>query len=149
MQLFVSYAHKDNEIILPVVEELDKHYNCWIDKDISYGSSWRNEITKAISKSKVILYFVSSNSIVSTECKEEIKLAFKLNKKIIPIIIDNCNLSNTEDEIIKQLTELQWIYLEDIYKLFNVLKSNPLTVIELNIIFNSLILLVLLYLSLR
>lgn len=142
MQLFVSYAHKDKEIVLPVVEELDKHYNCWIDKDIVAGSNWRTEITKAISKSKVVLYFASNNSINSTECNKELELAFKLNKKVIPIIVeDNLNLS-------KELTELQWIYLEDIYKLFTVLKSNPLTVIELTILFNSLMLLVLIYLSL-
>ena len=139
MNIFISYAHKDSEIVLPVVAELDKHYNCWIDKDIVAGSNWRTEITKAISKSKVVLYFASSNSINSTECNKELELAFKLNKKVIPIIVeDNINLS-------KELTELQWIYLDDIYKLFNVLKSNPLTVIEVVTIIN---LILLIYLSL-
>lgn len=143
--IFISYSHKDSEIVIPIVEELDKTYNCWIDKDISYGSKWRNEITTAITKSSVVLYFVSNNSVISEECIKEIELSIKLNKKIIPIIIEevNCNY-----KLVKEINELQWIYLDDIYKLFTVLKNKPLTIIELTVLFNSFILLILLYLSL-
>ncbi len=123
-----------------------------IDKDIPAGNKWRLEITKAISKCKAVLYFVSNNSINSTECAIELELATKLNKKIIPIILEDCNLTKEINEVtsanLKRVNELQWIYLEDIYKLFNVLKNKPLTVIELTVLFNSLMLLIIMALTL-
>ena len=39
--LFVSYAHKDAERVLPFIEELDRNnYRLWYDAGINVGTNW-------------------------------------------------------------------------------------------------------------
>ena len=96
---FVSYSKKDSEKVYQVVRELQKNgYNIWVDKELkqSVGIDWQQDALKAIAKPacKVILYFVSENSLVSAPVCAELCWS-KSNKvkannqgeemKIIPI----------------------------------------------------------------
>lgn len=96
---FVSYSKKDSEKVYQVVRELQKNgYNIWMDKELkkSVGIDWQRDALKAIAKPacKVILYFVSENSLISAPVCAELCWS-KSNKvkdnnqgeemKIIPI----------------------------------------------------------------
>lgn len=117
MKIFISYSHKDEDQIQHVIDELSIIYDVWIDKeDINYGTKWKEEITKGIKCCNVFILFVSNNSLNSKYCNEELDIAVRFNKKIIPILVEEVTLP-------KQLNELQCIYLSDIYKLFNRLST--------------------------
>ena len=130
IKLFISYAHKDKEVIANIVNELNSVYEVWIDvDDICIGSKWNNEIIKAIKCCNYFIIFVSNNSLNSKYCNEELDLAIKLNKKVIPILIEELVLP-------KHLNELQCIYLDDIYKLFSRLTKTKLDITILLLILN-------------
>ena len=80
---FISYSHKDNKIILPIIKELSLVVNVWYDDGIHAGSEWEEIIASRIINCTCFLYFVSKNSIESVNCKNEIHLANKKNKKFI------------------------------------------------------------------
>jgi len=57
---FVSYAHKDAEVIYPQLIKLrDAGYNLWYDEGISPGAEWREELAAAIRGAKGFLLFVT------------------------------------------------------------------------------------------
>ena len=39
--IFISYAHKDSNIVLPIIARLQQDgYRVWYDEGIALGSSW-------------------------------------------------------------------------------------------------------------
>ena len=94
--IFVSYAHKDKDIAYPFIEELQKHFNVWYDDGIKYDSEWADDIIKHLKECEVFIYLVSSNSLNSENCKDEIHSARELHKNFINVIIDdNVELNDT------------------------------------------------------
>ena len=84
-QIFISYSSKDIDQVLIVKELLDKKgFNCWMAPySIPPGSDYASEITPAISQSKVMIAFLSTNFQNSIWTRKEVDLA--LNNKVIII----------------------------------------------------------------
>ncbi len=86
--IFVSYAHKDSERVLPVIHQLyERKYRVWYDEGIKPGSEWPKNIAIHLQKAAAVLVFVSKNSLASPNCKNEISRAPK-DKKMILVSID-------------------------------------------------------------
>ena len=58
--IFISYSHRDEKwldklytMLTPLVSK--ELLNIWVDKQITPGSRWREEITKALSSAKLAL----------------------------------------------------------------------------------------------
>jgi len=74
--IFVSYAHKDTGLVLPVIRALyDRKYRVWYDEGIAPGSEWPSNIARHLAGAAVVLVFVSENSIASPNCKKEVMVA--------------------------------------------------------------------------
>ena len=74
--IFVSYAHADAEDVYPEMAVLhDAGYNLWYDEGIEAGTEWREEIAGAISRSRLVLYFITPQSADSDHCKREVNYA--------------------------------------------------------------------------
>ena len=74
--IFVSYAHKDSELVLPVIYQLfELKYRIWYDEGIRPGSEWPHNIEQHLQKAAAVLVFVSEHSTLSINCKNEIKRA--------------------------------------------------------------------------
>ncbi|MCK5128496.1 MAG: TIR domain-containing protein [Clostridiales bacterium] len=87
--IFISYAHKDSEIAIPIINELYKHkYRVWYDEGINPGSEWPKNIEWHLQKASLILVFISENSLASPNCENEIIFALKQDKKIITVCLD-------------------------------------------------------------
>ncbi len=72
--LFVSYSHKDYELVFNILNYLySKFVNYWYDYDLTTGKRWDEEVIKFISNShcKGCLCFVSKSYLKSDACKEE------------------------------------------------------------------------------
>ena len=86
--IFVSYAHKDSERVLPVIHQLfERKYRVWYDEGIKPGSEWPENIAIHLQKAAAVLVFVSKNSLSSPNCKNEISRAHK-DKEMILVSID-------------------------------------------------------------
>ena len=79
--IFVSYAHKDSDEVLPILDALsDRGYRIWYDEGITPGSEWPEYIAERLNSSSLVLAFVSPASQDSDNCRREI--TFALSKKI-------------------------------------------------------------------
>lgn len=97
--LFVSYAHADSAVVMPVVEALfaDK-YRLWYDEGIAPGSEWPKNIETHLQNAAAVLVFVSAASLASPNCENEVREALKAH----PIFA--CTLDGKEHPLLKNCT---------------------------------------------
>ena len=87
--LFVSYSHRDDAVVYPILDQLyDKRYRIWYDESCENGGDFRDELRIRIEHSDGVLLFVSQNSMNSTYCSMEVILAEKYGKRIFPVKLD-------------------------------------------------------------
>jgi len=95
MDVFVSYSGKDIEFIIKMCSILREH-------GISYWAEYENEesgdnsaakTVSRISEAKVLLVFVSKNANESKRVMNELNCASMCNKPILPVVIDDVELS--------------------------------------------------------
>ena len=92
--IFISHSSKDAEFAQKVCSVMENNnLPCWIaPRDIPYGNYWCEEITAAISKSKVMLFIFSENSNSKSEqVLREIHQAVKNGVTIITIRLTTYN----------------------------------------------------------
>ncbi len=87
--LFVSYAHKDSDLVLPVIRALhEKKYRVWYDEGIAPGSEWPENIALHLRDATAILAFVSENYLSSPNCKNEVQVAVGHKKIPLQVALD-------------------------------------------------------------
>ncbi len=107
MKLFISYAHEDKETVKELVQALSPFHRIWIDtSSIDPGEDWEQAIQRGVLFCDVFLYIASKFSCASPECEKELLFAFKCRKRIIPLILEECQLH-------PGLAKLQWITLHN------------------------------------
>ena len=86
--LFISYSRRDQEFVLRLATDLeDRGAQVWIDQgDIQSGERWRESITRGVQNCKAFVLVVSPDSINSKYVAEELSLALKQRKPIIPLM---------------------------------------------------------------
>ncbi len=106
--IFVSYAHADAGIVLPILEALDKaEFRIWFDSGIETGSEWPAYIADHIKNCNKMIYFVTKRSVDSRNCRNEVNFALSQNKDIVVAYLDNSELTNGLD---LQLSTNQSVY---------------------------------------
>lgn len=62
--IFISYSHKDGEIVEKLAASLSKQgLSTWLDKDhLDSGDNWENQIKSAIFESEICLILLNQNS---------------------------------------------------------------------------------------
>ncbi|MDE0635587.1 MAG: toll/interleukin-1 receptor domain-containing protein [Candidatus Poribacteria bacterium] len=97
LKLFITYSHgnkkeKDRIIIYLKVMRAEGLISVWHDDDILGGDKWQEEIfSKHLPNSDILLYLVSSSSIVSENCNKELEIALAKGIRVIPIILEACD----------------------------------------------------------
>ncbi len=92
--IFISYSHKDNALVFPVIEKLAENgFRVWYDEGIDPGSEWPETIAEHLSKAYCVIAFISNNSINSNECKREISFALRKKINFISIFLEPTELS--------------------------------------------------------
>ena len=87
--IFVSYAHKDSEKVVPVVQALkDAGFRVWYDEGLVQGENYHEDIAEHIALCTTALVFLSSASANSTYCKMEIEYAFSCGKKLSVVYLE-------------------------------------------------------------
>lgn len=92
--IFISYAHKDSDQVLPILDELaDRGYRVWYDDGIAPGSEWPEYIATHLASSGLVLAFISPNSIASSNCRREVTFALAQNKPFVGIYLCETQMS--------------------------------------------------------
>ena len=92
--LFISYARDDRDRVYPVVEKLiTKGASIWFDRRIIGGDDWLVELESQLLRCAGILAFVSRSFVASKYCGREVRFGDALDKKIIPIFLEQAELS--------------------------------------------------------
>ena len=82
-------------LIEPLVKDIEKRANvrCWIDwNGVKSGSQFEDVIVNAIDSVKVVLFFLSENSMNSKHVKMEVNYAYNTRKMVVPIVLDGGSL---------------------------------------------------------
>ena len=107
--IFISYAHKDSEEVLPLIKALqDAGYNVWFDNGIQAGSEWPVYIERRLNDCSLVLAFISECAVSSRNCRNEINLALKLNKEMLVV--------HLEETVLRYGMELQLGSIQALYK---------------------------------
>lgn len=86
--VFISYSRRDGAYVERLREGLAEHgVNAWVDlSDIPVKARWRAEIEDGIRRSDIFLFVVSPDSVASAACGEELDLAVRFGKQIVPLV---------------------------------------------------------------
>ena len=91
--IFVSYAHKDASVVVPILEGLAKSgLRIWYDKGIEAGAEWPAYIEEHLRSSDRVLVFISSASVNSVNCRNEINFAAAKNKEMLVAYLEDVEL---------------------------------------------------------
>lgn len=91
--VFVSYAHKDTDIVLPIIRGLhDRGVRVWYDGGVEVGNEWPEYIAEHLAKSFCVVGFVSRNFGDSHNCRREINFAIEERKEPIVIYMESKSL---------------------------------------------------------
>lgn len=94
--VFISYKTEDFTNAQLVKSALESNgISCWMAPEcIPGGSSYANEIPRAIRNCKVFVLILSSKAQISTWVPKELDQAINENKVIMPFMIENCALTD-------------------------------------------------------
>ena len=103
LQVFISYSRKDGLIADRVVGGLTRRsIDVMIDtRELLAGDDWRDELEKMIQSADTVIWLVSKHSIGSTEVQWELETLQSLNKRLVPVRIDDIEVDELPPTINK------------------------------------------------
>lgn len=106
-KVFVSYARDDSRKVKRITQKLIEHgFEFWMDtSNLKSGDDWSEKIIKAINSCGKFLLFMSAASMSSKNVEREVHTAFKMDKKIIIIRLDDSKVPLSLDY---QIGRIQW-----------------------------------------
>ena len=114
---FVSYAHRDAEVVYPEIQRLDlMGYRVWYDEGIDPGNEWPEEVAGALKRSSQVIVFVTEAAVASRNVRNEINYALKLAKPFLAIHLDETELPPGMDLQMSSIQAiLKWRMDEQVY----------------------------------
>ena len=112
--IFISYAHKDSDTVLPILEALSEAgYRIWYDAGIGKGTHWGDYIANHIDNCAVFIPFISKAFCESKYCQREMFRASEKDVDALPIYLENVNLSEVSSGNDMWIGPLQKMFLYD------------------------------------
>ena len=91
--IFVSYSHKDSDKVFKEIKRLNEDgYRVWYDEGIAPGNEWTDEIASALENCSLFVVFLTKNSVMSPNVKNEIDFAIDEKIPAIGIYLEECSL---------------------------------------------------------
>ena len=91
--IFISYAHADSKVVLPIISAMQKNgIMVWYDNGIEAGSEWPEFIAQKIVNCTKFVSFISNAYINSQNCKRELNMAVSRNKELLSIYLEPTEL---------------------------------------------------------
>ncbi len=128
-RIFVSYSRKNKEFCRQLTSELEKReLDFWVDwEGIPPTVDWMREIEKGIEEADAFLAIVSTDWIASGVCIDELNIAVKNGKRLIPVV----PFDIVWNDVPPALAQLNFIFFtpnfdftEQLNKLFTALETD-------------------------
>lgn len=116
--IFVSYSREDENIVRSFCSLfIAQNWSVWRDKEkIDYGDNFPKKKEEAIQNCKVVVFFSSEDSKKSKFVADEIEIANREQKRIIPFILKKSDYNSNFESIVKWKDSLDWDKLCEIIK---------------------------------
>lgn len=124
--IFVSYAHKDSEVVMRAIALLQQSgFRVWYDEGIDPGSEWPDTIEKYLERSSYFIGFISANALDSNYCKCELHTAFNERKKMLIVYLENIKLEGGLKMQLLSRQAIHWYRYESENAFFKKLLTAP------------------------
>ena len=91
--IVISYSRSDLAFVSQLADALRREgHSVWFDTPLQSGTEGENTKARQIGKGDILIVVLSDTSVGSSEVMEEVALAIRLEKMILPIRIANCEL---------------------------------------------------------
>ena len=108
--IFLSYSRADRQLAERFVQAAaERGVSVWFDFQIEGGQNWREKIVQALDSSKALVILFSEHSNKSTQLIKELAIADKLRKRVIPVLVSNCE---PRGAYLYELASLNWINIQ-------------------------------------
>ncbi len=110
-QVFVSYARENHDFALRLAGDIQTQgLSVWIDTgQIIGGEDWEEKIYEGLLQAELVIACLSPQSIESKWARREVFLARFLKKRIVPVMLEDCqHLLNQYDET-KPLERIHYV----------------------------------------
>lgn len=92
--LFLSYSHDDAKWVQEFASVLKSSgFTAWDVNEVAPGENWQEAMQKALRESKTMVLCLSHHNVNSTWTSFELGAAIADHKKIIPILLENLDVS--------------------------------------------------------
>jgi hypothetical protein len=99
--VFVSYSHKDSNIVYKAIEQLcAEYFRIWYDEGIEPGRIWKDVLEQKIKGSHCVLAFISPEAMSSSHVIRELNLTKLFGKWILPVYLTQTNLPESISEYV-------------------------------------------------
>lgn len=123
----VSYARADRRTALPIIEALaDAGYRVWYDKGIKVGILFPNRIADRLHDCACVVTLVSRSSLASDWCMHEVNYALDLRKPILPVYLEDVELSRALQMRMGSVQALFWYKYENDAEFLSELLEAPI-----------------------
>jgi len=107
-KIFISYHRQSKPKINLLTSDINSiGYEVWFDDKLGGGQKWWNTILKSIQESDIFVFAITKKSLESLPCKLELNYANNLLKPILPVLIDDEDVSI--DLLPPLLSQIQFI----------------------------------------
>lgn len=91
--IFISYAHKDAEVVLPILDGMQKNgFRIWFDQGIEAGTEWPEYIAGHLEAAERVIVFMSEAAAASKNCRREINYSIEIDKEPLVVYLEPVNL---------------------------------------------------------
>ena len=107
--IFVSYAHGDKALVIPIISHMvHSGYRIWYDDGIDPGAEWDDNIASHVQECSCFVAFISRNYLDSDNCKDELNYARDLKKERLLVYLENVNLPAGMAMRLNRLQAIYW-----------------------------------------
>ena len=106
--IFISYASKDESVASEICQAFESQgLECWLaPRNVGIGENWEAAILSAIEASRFVILVFSSQSNLSRDIAREIHHAFRKDKLVIPVRIED---AKPIGNLAYLLSNVQWL----------------------------------------
>ena len=93
--IFISYAHRDDKRVLPVIHKLlAAGFRIWYDDAIEKGREWDNDIARHVRDCAVFIPFFTENYLDSFNCKNELRYALSKKRRCLAVFLEEISFED-------------------------------------------------------
>lgn len=108
MKVFVAYSKKDFEIVNSIIQKIQAQgVKLWLN-DFESGENFAEKIVSELKASDCVLFFHSSNTNESQWIVRELNYALSIGKQVVPLKLDDSELSDVLNFHLDKVNFLQW-----------------------------------------